>query len=106
MYSGDFGLSLASCVLLVFFPWMEVFLIILLMLESFSIISQCLTLSNRLSIDTSGGSLSISSLSLSVMIFSSYLRINSVLTILLLIIYYFEIINSLVLLFFFNLLII
>ncbi len=104
MYSGYFGLILSSYLLYLFLTRMEVFLIILLMLESFSIISQSLTLSNRLSINTSAGSLSISSLSLAVIIFSSYLLINSVLIILLLIIYSFEIINSLVQLFIFNLL--
>ena len=104
MYSGYFGLILCSYLLYLFLTRMEVFLIILLMLESFSIISQSLTLSNRLSINTSAGSLSISSLSLAVIIFSSYLVINSVLIILLLIIYSFEIINSLVQLFIFNLL--
>ena len=74
------------------------------MLEPFSIISQSLTLSNRLSINILAGSLSISSLPLAVIIFSLYLIINSILIILPLIIYSFEIINSLVQLFIFNLL--
>jgi F0F1-type ATP synthase membrane subunit a len=83
---------------------MELFLIISFMLEPFSIISQSLTLSNRLSINILAGSLSISSLSTAVIIFSNYLIINSILIILLLIIYSFEILNSLVQLFIFNLL--
>ena len=83
---------------------MELFLIILLLLESFSIISQSLTLSNRLSINILAGSLLISSLSVAVIIFSIYLIINVILIILLLIIYSFEILNSFVQLFIFNLL--
>jgi hypothetical protein len=55
---------------------MELFLIILFILESFSIIFQSLTLSNRLSINILAGSLSISSLSLAVIIFSLYLIIE------------------------------
>ena len=74
------------------------------MLESFSIISQSLTLSNRLSINILAGSLLISSLSVAVIIFSIYVIINYLLIILLLIIYSFEILNSLVQLFIFNLL--
>ncbi len=73
-------------------------------IESFSIISQSLTLSNRLSINILAGSLSISSLSVAVIIFNIYLIINSIVIILLLIIYSFEILNSLVQLFIFNLL--
>ncbi len=104
MYSGYFGLILCSYLLYLFLTRMELFLIISFMLEPFSIISQSLTLSNRLSINILAGSLSISSLSLAVIIFSIYLIINSILIILLLIIYSFEIINSLVQLFIFNLL--
>ena len=104
MYSGYFGLILCSYLLYLFLTRMELFLIISFMLEPFSIISQSLTLSNRLSINILAGSLSISSLSLAVIIFSLYLIINTILIILLLIIYSFEIINSLVQLFIFNLL--
>ena len=46
------------------------------MLEPFSIISQSLTLSNRLSINILAGSLSISSLSVAVIVFSIYLIIK------------------------------
>ena len=104
MYSGYFGLILCSYLLYLFLTRMELILIISFMLEPFSIISQSLTLSNRLSINILAGSLSISSLSLAVIIFSLYLIINDILIILLLIIYSFEIINSLVQLFIFNLL--
>lgn len=104
MYSGYFGLILCSYLLYLFLTRMELFLIISFMLEPFSIISQSLTLSNRLSINILAGSLSISSLSVAVIIFSIYLIINSILIILLLIIYSFELINSLVQLFIFNLL--
>ncbi len=104
MYSGFFGLILCSYLLYLFLTRMEVFLIISFMLEPFSIISQSLTLSNRLSINILAGSLLISSLSVAVIIFSNYSFINSILIILLLIIYSFEILNSLVQLFIFNLL--
>ena len=104
MYSGYFGLILCSYLLYLFLTRMELFLIISFMLEPFSIISQSLTLSNRLSINILAGSLSISSLSVAVIIFSIYLIINSILIILLLIIYSFEILNSFVQLFIFNLL--
>ena len=92
MYSGYFGLILCSYLLYLFLTRMELILIISFMLEPFSIISQSLTLSNRLSINILAGSLSISSLSLAVIIFSLYLIINDILIILLLIIYSFEII--------------
>jgi len=83
---------------------MELFLIILFMLESFSIIFQSLTISNRLSINILAGSLLISLLSAAVIIFSRNIIINYLLIILLLIIYSFEILNSFVQLFIFNLL--
>ena len=51
MYSGYFGLILCSYLLYLFLTRMELFLIISFMLESFSIISQSLTISNRLSIN-------------------------------------------------------
>ena len=79
MYSGYFGLILCSYLLYLFLTRMELFLIISLMLEPFSIISQSLTLSNRLSINILAGSLSISSLSVAVIIFSRYSVINSIL---------------------------
>ena len=68
MYSGYFGLILCSYLLYLFLTRMELFLIISFMLEPFSIISQSLTLSNRLSINILAGSLSISSLSLFILI--------------------------------------
>ncbi|MCP4061873.1 MAG: hypothetical protein GY740_01070 [Gammaproteobacteria bacterium] len=83
---------------------MELFLIISFILEPFSIISQSLTLSNRLSINILAGSLLISLLSIAVIVFSIYLIINQLLIILLLFIYSFEILNSFVQLFTFNLL--
>jgi F0F1-type ATP synthase membrane subunit a len=49
---------------------MEVFLIISFMLESFSLLFQSITLSNRLSINIPAGSLSIPSLSVAVIIFT------------------------------------
>ncbi len=104
MYSGYFGLILGSYLLYLFLTRMELFLIISFILESFSIISQSLTLSNRLSINIPAGSLLISSLSVAVILFSIYFIINYLLIILLLIIYSFEILNSLVQLFIFNLL--
>ena len=104
LYIGYFGLILCSYLLYLFLTRMELFLIILLLLESFSIISQSLTLSNRLSINILAGSLLISLLSVAVIIFSIYLVISSLLIVMLLIIYSFEILNSLVQLFIFNLL--
>ena len=104
MYSGYSGLILVAYLLYLFLTRMELFLIISFMLEPFSIISQSLTLSNRLSINILAGSLSISSLLVVIIIFSIYLIINSILIILLLIIYSFEILNSFVQLFIFNLL--
>ena len=83
---------------------MELFLIILFILESFSIIFQSLTLSNRLSINIIAGSLLINLLSIAVIVFSIYLIINLLLIILLLFIYFFEILNSFVQLLIFNLL--
>ena len=74
------------------------------MLEPFSIISQSLTLSNRLSINILAGSLLIPSLSVAVIIFSTYLILCYWISSLYLIIYSFEILNSLVQLFIFNLL--
>ncbi len=72
MYSGYFGLILCSYLLYLFLTRMELFLIVSFMLETFSIISQSLTLSNRLSINILAGSLSISSLSLFILfLFSS-----------------------------------
>ncbi len=59
MYSGYFGLIPCSHLLYLFLTRMELSLIILFMLEPFSIISQSLTLSNRLSINILAGSLSI-----------------------------------------------
>ena len=102
MYSGYSGLILVAYLLYLFLTRMELFLIISFMLESFSIISQSLTLSNRLSINILAGSLLISLLSVAVIIFSIYLIINSILIILLLIIYSFEILNSFVQLFIFG----
>ena len=104
MYSGYFGLILSSYLLYVFLTRMELFLIISFMLEPFSIISQSLTLSNRLSINILAGSLLIPSLSVAVIIFSTYLILCYWISSLYLIIYSFEILNSLVQLFIFNLL--
>ena len=55
---------------------MELSLIISFISEPFSIISQSLTLSNRLSINILAGSLSISSLSVAIVIFIEYLVID------------------------------
>ena len=101
---GYFGLILCSYLVYLFLTRMEVFLLILFILESFSIIFQSLTLSNRLSINILAGSLLISLLSLAVIIFSLYWIFNSILIGLLLIIYSFEVINSFVQLFIINLL--
>jgi len=84
---------------------MEVFLIISFMLEPFSLLSQTITLSNRLSINILAGSLSIQLLSVAVIICSiEYLVINYWISLFYLIIYSFEILNSHVQLFIFTLL--
>lgn len=59
-----FGLILIAYLLYLFLTRMEVFLLILFILEGFSIMFQSLTLSNRLSINIMAGSLVISLLSI------------------------------------------
>ena len=54
---------------------MELCPIISFILEPFSIMSQSLTLSNRLSINIAAGSLLINPLSIAVIVFSNYLSI-------------------------------
>jgi len=54
---------------------MELCPIISFILEPFSIMSQSLTLSNRLSINIPAGSLLINPLSIAVIVFSNYLSI-------------------------------
>nr|YP_010729746.1 Atp6 [Calcarina hispida]WEF49986.1 Atp6 [Calcarina hispida] len=104
VYNWYFGWIVSSYLLYVFLTRIEVFLIVSFMLEAFSIISQSLTLSNRLSINILAGSLLISSLSVAIIITSPYLIICSLIFIIYLLIYSFEILNSLVQLFIFNLL--
>lgn len=104
MFIAYFGLILLSYLLYLFLTRIEVFLTILFMLESFSIIFQSLTLSNRLSINIVAGSLLISLISIAVIIFSLYLILDFILVIVLLLIYCFEVINSLIQLFIINLL--
>ena len=104
LYTGYFGTSVSSYPLYYYLTRMELFLIISWLLEPLSIISQSLTLSNRLSINISAGYLSISLLAVAVIVFSDYIMITSIFIILLLIIYSFEILNSFVQLFTFNLL--
>nr|YP_010729725.1 Atp6 [Neorotalia gaimardi]WEF49965.1 Atp6 [Neorotalia gaimardi] len=104
VYSGYFSWIVSSYLLYVFLTRIEVFLIISFMLETFSIISQSLTLSNRLSINILAGSLLISSLSVAIIINSPYLIICYWIFIIYLLIYSFEILNSLVQLSIFNLL--
>ena len=104
LYTGYFGTSVSSYLLYLYLTRMELFLIILWLLESFSIIFQSLTLSNRSSINIFAGYLLISLLAVAVIVFSDYIMITSIFIILLLIIYSFEILNSFVQLFIFNLL--
>ena len=102
LYTRYFGLIACSYLLYLFLTRMELCPIISFILEPFSIISQSLTLSNRLSINIPAGSLLINPLSIAVIVFSNYLSI--ILIIYLLIIYSFEILNSFIQLFTFNLL--
>ena len=104
LYSGYFGTIVSSYPLYYYLTRMELFLILSWLLEPFSIISQSLTLSNRLSINISAGYLSISLLAVAVLVFSSYILITSIIIFLLLLIYSFEILNSFVQLFIFYLL--
>ena len=104
LYSGYFGLILCSYLLYLFLTRMEVFLLVLFILESFSIIFQSLTLSNRLSINILAGSLLISLLSISIIIFINYYLFIFYFLLFILIIYSFEILNSIVQLFIFSLL--
>ena len=103
MYSGYFGLIPSPYLSYLFLTKMELSLIIPFMLEPFSIISQSPTLSNRLSINIPAGSLPIQSLSVAIIIFSTYLVIINIVFRLYLIIYNFEILNSFVQLFIPNL---
>jgi len=125
-YSGYFGTIVSSYLLYIYLTRMELFLIILWLLESFSIIFQSLTLSNRLSINIFAGNLLISLLAVAVIVFSEdftlitisivlfhydnwsinpiMIMITLLFIILLLILYSFEILNSFVQLFTFNLL--
>lgn len=104
LYCWFYGLILYSFILYLFLTKIEVFLIILFSLESFSSIFQSLTLSNRLSINILAGSLLISLLSIASIQFNIYIIVNSFIIFLLLIIYSFEILNSFVQLFIFILL--
>ena len=70
LYTGYFGTSVSSYPLYLYLTRMELFLIISWLLEPLSIISQSLTLSNRLSINISAGYLSISLLAVAVIVFS------------------------------------
>ena len=106
LYSRYFGWILCSYLLYLFLTRIELCPIISFILEPFSIMSQSLTLSNRLSINIPAGSLLINPLSIAVIVFSNYLSIIGlwILIIHLVIIYSFEILNSLIQLFTFNLL--
>ena len=105
MYSGYFGLIIISYLLYLFLTKMEVFLIISFMLESFSLLFQSITLSNRLSINIPAGSLSIPSLSVAVIIFTyDWIVIVYWIGWSYYIIYCFEILNVIVQLFIFTLL--
>jgi len=105
MYSGYFGLIIISYLLYLFLTKMEVFLIISFMLESFSLLFQSITLSNRLSINIPAGSLLIPSLSVAVIIFTyDWIFIVYWIGWLYYIIYCFEILNMIVQLFIFTLL--
>ena len=68
LFSINFGLILISYILYLFLTKFELFLLVLFILELFSIIFQSLTLSNRLSINIFAGSILISLLSIAVII--------------------------------------
>ena len=106
MYSGYFGLIPSPYLSYLFLTKMELSLIIPFILEAFSIISQSLTLSNRLSINILAGSLLISLLSVAVMTCSNsaLFFIDYWISCFYFVIFSFEILNSFVQLFIFMLL--
>ena len=95
-----FDYLILSFIFYLFLHRLQVFLLILSLLESFSILFQSLTLSNRLSINLISGSLLINLLSVAVRLFLFYI----ILFILLWIVFSFEIFNSGIQLFIFSLL--
>ena len=99
-----YGLLLISYLVYLFLTRIEVFLVLLFLLESFSIIFQSLTISNRLSINITAGSLLVSLLVVSVVLFSGYLLVVSYLFLFLISIHSFEILNCFIQLYIFSLL--
>ena len=104
LYSSYYGLLLISYLVYLFLTRIEVFLVLLFLLESFSIIFQSLTISNRLSINITAGSLLVSLLVVSVVLFSGYLLVVSYLFLFLISIHSFEILNCFIQLYIFSLL--
>ena len=98
------GFIIISFMLYLFLTRMELFLIILFVMESFSLIFQSLTLSNRLSINILAGSLLVTLICTFICFIFSSLVFVCILGFVLLLVYLFEIFNSFVQLFIFNLL--
>ena len=103
LFCSYFGFTITALLLYIFLTKIELFLVILYIMESFSSLFQSLTLSNRLSINIGAGSLLVTLLSIAVIIPIKVIFINSLLIIPLVLLYSFEILNSFVQLFTFNL---
>ena len=105
LYLWFFGLIIISFLLFIFLSSLSSFLFIILLLESFTIFFQSLTLSNRLSINMLCGTLLTSLLSLFLLSSSITYAITSlILLTFLFIVFSFEILNSSIQLFIFLLL--
>ena len=105
LYCWSIGLLLCSFLLFLFLTRLELFLLVLSLLESFSSFFQSLTLANRLSINLLAGSLLTSLLIIAVIAFiKDHNIIGTLILFLLFIVFSFEILNSSIQLFIFSLL--
>ena len=106
LYCWSIGLVLCSFLLYLFLTRLELFLLVLSLLESFSSFFQSLTLANRLSINLLAGSLLTSLLIIAVIAFIQRIDLIHATLILsiVLIVFSFEILNSSIQLFIFSLL--
>ena len=105
LYCWSIGLLLCSFLLYLFLTRLELFLLVLSLLESFSSFFQSLTLANRLSINLLAGSLLTSLLIIAVIAFiKDHNIIGTLILYLLFIVFSFEILNSSIQLFIFSLL--
>jgi len=104
LYGWSFGLLLCSFLFYLFLTRLELFLLIISFLDSFSSFFQSLTVANRLSINLMAGSLLTSLLSVACGVFWGYVLFFSLLSAFLLMVFSFELLNSSIQLFIFGLL--